>query len=279
MTITYSDHLQYQLDGFGFSADVAPPQQFSFHHHPEVEILLILNQASAQLRWEDDDGQSKCEHIKAEHLCVLPSHQPHAFQWDRSVQYINILVDPTLLFQKAQDCVVDPTIIMTGKYGIHDPLILSLALALQSAFQAEGVVEHLYIDMLINTLLMYLLKTCGGCKFRETTEKPIPYQPWLRDVLYFIHNSLDQDLRLARLAEISNMSESGFCHQFKKNMDISPHQYIIQERILLAKELLLKRKLPISEIAYCCGFNSQSHLTYYFRQHTGITPKVYQLSI
>ncbi|MEM9138008.1 MAG: helix-turn-helix transcriptional regulator, partial [Cyanobacteria bacterium P01_F01_bin.42] len=68
-------------------------------------------------------------------------------------------------------------------------------------------------------------------------------------------------------------------HLFKEYMNISPHQYIISERITRAKQLLLRQEMTISEIALACGFNSQSHLTCYFRQHIGLTPKAYQMSL
>ncbi|WP_257998855.1 helix-turn-helix domain-containing protein [Fischerella thermalis] len=44
----------------------------------------------------------------------------------------------------------------------------------------------------------------------------------------------------------------------------------------MAKKLLKQRKNLISEIAFQCGFNSQSHFTQQFRKMTGVTPKMYR---
>jgi AraC family transcriptional regulator len=59
-------------------------------------------------------------------------------------------------------------------------------------------------------------------------------------------------------------------------MGISPHQYLLQQRVERAKQLLKQRNLSIVDIAFQCGFNSQSHFTRCFRKWTGITPKAYQ---
>ncbi len=267
----------YQMEGFSFYTDCTGPEEYPLHQHPELELILILNSASAIVSW-DDNGQQLSQTIEQESLCLIPSNQPHAMGWPQKTEYIIMFIHPELLNRKAQDFAINCLPPTTGQYGIQDPLIYSLSTALQSSIQAEGTIESLYIDTLINTLLIYFLKNYAGCQWTTPGTEPIQYQRWLKDVLDYIHDALDQDLRLSTLARIAKMSESSFCHLFKEYMDISPHQYVIQERIILAKQLLLRREMSIAEISVACGFNSQSHLTYYFRQHTGITPKVYRQS-
>jgi AraC family transcriptional regulator len=56
-------------------------------------------------------------------------------------------------------------------------------------------------------------------------------------------------------------------------MRISPHQYVIKERVERAKVMLSKTDLAIADIALQLGFSSQSHLTQQFKRLTGVTPK------
>jgi AraC family transcriptional regulator len=60
---------------------------------------------------------------------------------------------------------------------------------------------------------------------------------------------------------------------FKQAMGISPHQYVIQQRVEHAKLMLSKTDLAIADIALQVGFSSQSHLTQQFKRLTGMTPK------
>jgi AraC family transcriptional regulator len=59
-------------------------------------------------------------------------------------------------------------------------------------------------------------------------------------------------------------------------MGIAPYQYLLQQRIERAKQLLKQTELSIVEIALDCGFSSHSHLSKQFRSFTGVTPKTYR---
>jgi AraC-like DNA-binding protein len=95
----------------------------------------------------------------------------------------------------------------------------------------------------------------------------------LQQVLDYIQTHLDRDLSLAEFAEVVNISPTYFAHLFKRAMGISPHQYVIQQRVERAKLMLSKTDLAIADIALQVGFSSQSHLTQQFKRLTGMTPK------
>jgi transposase len=63
---------------------------------------------------------------------------------------------------------------------------------------------------------------------------------------------------------------------FKRSVGIAPYQYLMQQRVERAKQLLEQQSIAISDIALDCGFANQTHLTKVFRQMTGMTPKAYQ---
>jgi AraC-like DNA-binding protein len=61
--------------------------------------------------------------------------------------------------------------------------------------------------------------------------------------LDYIHAHVDQDLSLAELASVINISPTYFASLFKQEMGISPHQYVIQQRVEQAKLMLSKTDL------------------------------------
>jgi AraC family transcriptional regulator len=99
----------------------------------------------------------------------------------------------------------------------------------------------------------------------------------LQQAIDYIHAHLNRDLSLAELASVVNISPTYFASLFKKVMGISPHQYVIQQRVEQAKLMLLKTDLAIADIALQVGFSSQSHLTQQFKRLTGVTPKQVRL--
>jgi AraC family transcriptional regulator len=98
----------------------------------------------------------------------------------------------------------------------------------------------------------------------------------LQRVIDYIQANLTQNLSILDLATLTSMSESHFSRSFKRSVGIAPYQYLMQQRVERAKQLLEKRSITISTIALDCGFANQTHLTKVFRQMTGMTPKAYQ---
>ena len=87
----------------------------------------------------------------------------------------------------------------------------------------------------------------------------------------YINDNFNKDLKVENIAGTVNMSESYFSRLFKKATTFSPYDYLLNVRLEKAKELLLKTDLPISEIAYKTGFNSDANFIYFFKKETGIS--------
>jgi AraC-like DNA-binding protein len=52
----------------------------------------------------------------------------------------------------------------------------------------------------------------------------------------------------------------------------TPHQYLVERRVEVAKSILLRDDVPLAEVAYRLGFADQSHFTRHFRRITGASP-------
>jgi AraC family transcriptional regulator len=86
------------------------------------------------------------------------------------------------------------------------------------------------------------------------------------------------ELTVAALAADASLSETYFRRLFKQAHGVSPKQYILERRILHAKQLLRERSAPISVIAEHCGFSGLYHFSRAFKLSTGISPTEYMQS-
>jgi AraC family transcriptional regulator len=59
---------------------------------------------------------------------------------------------------------------------------------------------------------------------------------------------------------------------------MSPHRYHLEQRLKLAKRLLITSRQSLVEIALETGFSEQSHFNRVFRSLTGATPAVWRRS-
>ena len=89
----------------------------------------------------------------------------------------------------------------------------------------------------------------------------------------YIHDNLYHDITLEELSAQTHLSKYHFLRVFKKSIGLTPHQYIIVERIQKAKELVLKGK-SLSEVGLDVGFSDQSHFIRNFRKIYGYSPKL-----
>ncbi|MBS4208866.1 helix-turn-helix domain-containing protein [Bacillus sp. FJAT-50079] len=95
----------------------------------------------------------------------------------------------------------------------------------------------------------------------------------------YIENNYSEDISLTAIANDVKLSPYHFSRLFKKQMNCSPHQYLINYRINNAKKLLYNTKLSIKEIAFTCGFNSVSHFTTTFKKHVDVSPNKFRETI
>ena len=70
------------------------------------------------------------------------------------------------------------------------------------------------------------------------------------------------------------MSKSNFFKAFKLELGISCLDYIIRERLKLAKQFLNNHFNSISEAAYKSGFNNLNYFSEVFKKFEGLTPSI-----
>ena len=93
---------------------------------------------------------------------------------------------------------------------------------------------------------------------------------------HYIEQHFNKAITVKQLAELGNMSTSNFNRIFKKELHITPFEYLIETRIEKAKNLLRRQDLPITEIAMRCGFGSSAHFSSKFSELVGVTPSEYR---
>lgn len=98
----------------------------------------------------------------------------------------------------------------------------------------------------------------------------------LKDVLYFIRNCYDTPITLEAMAEKAGMSPKYFCRFFRELTDKTPVEYLNTYRIERAARKLTGTDLPVTEIAFSCGFNDLSYFIKTFKHYKGMTPREFR---
>ncbi len=132
--------------------------------------------------------------------------------------------------------------------------------------------KDLMADFALKELLIRLMQTQASNMIQLQLSKN---QSRLGYIIDFIKQNLNQKLNIDQMAKMAYVSKSNFFKMFKEELGISPNDFILKERINLAKDLLKKRE-SIKEVAFQTGFTDTNYFTRVFKQHEGTTPKSFQ---
>lgn len=91
-------------------------------------------------------------------------------------------------------------------------------------------------------------------------------------IIEYINNHIYEDITIDELSQKFYLSKFHLSREFKKYTGTTIHRFIIQKKLIEAKELILK-EIPVIEVYKKCGFGDYSNFFRAFKKEYGITPK------
>lgn len=88
----------------------------------------------------------------------------------------------------------------------------------------------------------------------------------------YINQNIFKDISIDKICSAISVTKYHFCRKFKENMGMTVMEYILKTRIALAKDILAKEGISVSEVSSRCGFSSISYFCRVFKQETGLSP-------
>lgn len=131
-------------------------------------------------------------------------------------------------------------------------------------------IRHRDMEMIRLAELVYLILSYGDSPIRkrllDTLDRVAdPFEQIVRDNI-FTNASLDD------MAAMTSKSLTAFKNEFKRVFKETPHRWLIKQRLLYSKLLVISTTKPISEIGYECRFDNASHFIKLFKREFGMTP-------
>ena len=124
-------------------------------------------------------------------------------------------------------------------------------------------------------LLQFLNIVCQVMHRSHKVTEPVVVNEAMKDILTYVNNNFTNPIKLENLARKFGVSVSFLSHEFVKYTGRSVYDYVLYRRVLLAKEMI-NSAVPLSEVAFQCGFNDYSSFLRAFTKLAGMSPSAYR---
>ncbi len=134
--------------------------------------------------------------------------------------------------------------------------------------------KNIALEKLVELLLIEALRTSNGLNTPSGLLKGLSDER-LAEVIRQLHLDPSRPWKVEQLAAIAAMSRSSFFDKFTSTIGVPPMEYLFFWRMALAKNLLLKGRLSLEEVAHRVGYLSASSFSIAFSRFVGLSPGRY----
>jgi AraC family transcriptional regulator len=160
--------------------------------------------------------------------------------------------------------------------GHDDKIVRHIGASLEEGLRRPDEANQLFVDHMMLALTAHVAQAYGG--LRPGTEPGRGgLAPWqVKRACEKLDSDLGGKLSLEQIAAEFGLSVSHFSRAFRISTGLPPHQWLLRQRVKVAKQLMTVRDLPLSEIAISAGFANQSHFTRVFSASVGVSPAAWR---
>ncbi|WP_143317851.1 AraC family transcriptional regulator [Clostridium sp. HBUAS56017] len=133
-----------------------------------------------------------------------------------------------------------------------------------NAFKIQGLLNLFFSKLTENNKDINPLR-----KERNTNE-------YINKAIIFIQNNYHNPIKVSDIAKFLCLNRSYLTSIFQNNLNMSPQKFLMEFRIIKAAELLYNTDLPISNIAFSCGYSDPLAFSKAFKKIKGVSPRKYR---
>jgi AraC-like DNA-binding protein len=276
-----------------FSGNDITGELFVFRHAEVADIEC--SSASHLIILLPDGNAGLCECYSGDRVDKFRSMAPNTIIFNPAQQYLHLrltrtrdqcrvfllTIEPTVLTHLDDDDLEQLNEELCPQIGVDDPTIRQALEAILQEIENQSEHSGLYVETFVTLTLIRLLKY----QLRRTRALPHGYvrgglASWrLKRALQLIESNSNKMPALAEIADAVHLHQASFCRAFKQSTGLSPHHYLLVNRVTRAKEMMKDPSRTLTDIAFACGFSSSSQFSVVFKRIVGKPPRKYRCSL
>lgn len=256
-------------------------KEVALHHHDFYEIYFFL---SGNVQYNIESRSYLLTPGDVLLISPMELHQPMFVSDQRTYERIVLWIDKQYLeglslpgqsFQTCFDTTSPKHTNLLRPEGISRQYLSFLL----EQLMVEAASEDPYHEIAGLTFLVQVLITLNRlARQSHKDESSATQDSSVYKILNYINGHYNEDLSLDYLANKFFISKYHLSREFQRLVGTSVHRYIIQKRLVMAKQML-SEGIPSSEVYQNCGFGDYSNFYRAFKSEYQISPKDYALLV
>lgn len=207
---------------------------------------------------------NRAQTIKANDIILINCYKPHIYETSSSMETLwmhfdgNVSNDYFNLINERSGNVINSR---------NSTLVQDYLLSMIDDFRKNRMINEAILSCTIQRMLAELLILSAENTLGNSTNSN-----YIDESIAFIRNNYKNKISLEDISANVCMSPYHVSRIFKRETGYSPYEYVSILRLNHAKTLLKTTDLSIKEIAFECGFNSETNFIIAFKNHTSLTP-------
>ena len=250
----------------------SPEYNMAHHWHSDIEILRVVSGTLCL-------NLNNCDYfLKSGDVAFINSEVVHGATPDNCV-YQCIVFNPEEIcqnvdvWQDLSEKLLSHTLYIKEYFESETPVAIAAEKLFCEMEKQDGNFSKLScLGLLLNVFGELEKQSCYSNSRFLLDESFFKNEQKLKKVLQYIRTNFAEKITLSDMAKECDMSSKYFCSYFKKMTKMSPTEYLLFYRVEKSARLLIKTDMPITEVAYSCGFSDLSYFIKMFKRHMGLSP-------
>jgi len=266
-----------ELDWPDLNVSLASAEQAEFVHRaiPDLWLSMALDQTEIAVAI---GGQEQKLTVPVSQLAIIAPETPWSVRLRSEARILNVFVRRRILTEVANElCERDAgSLEVLTKFNADDRSMAWLLHSLKEALYEPQGHANLKVEYISRALAADVLRKYTATPHEDPVAQGGLTARQARLVANYIQEHLSSKIFLKDLTALTGFGQTIFIQRFKVSFGMSPHRYVTEARVSLARKLLKKPDLPLVQVAALCGFADQSHLGTTFKRTVGMTPSRYR---
>jgi AraC family transcriptional regulator len=254
------------------------PQELPEHYVEGHGIAVNVGARPISFGWKDGDKRVDGAMNPGE-FHLLTDGELNTPRWLGTFDEISLVLDRHFVAGVAREGLPASSVEFATQRSTADLTIAFYADAFRTELANRSLNGPLYAETLTIGLTLHLLSHYAVARPRIPYPRGKLTSFQLRRVVELIMADLSEEVSLRAMAEEANVSPFHFTRMFRKTLGVTPHRFVLRQRIQKALHLIREGKLSLAQVATEAGFCDQAHFTHAFRSVVGTTPARYARSV